>query len=100
MIRNSEFLFQHLKAVQMQIQSVNSKRVLTPADQAALHRLYDEQQRILLTGKVVPTIPGQHAVGLPLVSKPKLHMSVFHVSCYLVSSEGFSLIISYIFLQI
>ncbi|KAJ9582980.1 hypothetical protein L9F63_022665 [Diploptera punctata] len=31
-----------------------------------LHRLYEEQQRILLTGKVVPTIPGQHAVGLPL----------------------------------
>ncbi|XP_069693632.1 mucin-2-like isoform X3 [Periplaneta americana] len=56
----------HLKAVQLQIQSVTGKRVLTPADQAALHRLYDEQQRILLTGKVVPTIPGQHAVGLPL----------------------------------
>ncbi|PNF31311.1 hypothetical protein B7P43_G11553 [Cryptotermes secundus] len=56
----------HLKAVQMQIQSVTSKRVLTSTDQAALHRLYDEQQRILLTGKVVPTIPGQHAVGLPL----------------------------------
>jgi hypothetical protein len=53
----------------MQIQNVTSKRVLTSTDQAALHRLYDEQQRILLTGKVVPTIPGQHAVGLPLVSK-------------------------------
>jgi hypothetical protein len=55
----------------MQIQSVTSKRLLTTADQAALHKLYDEQQHILLTGKVVPTIPGQHAVGLPLVSGRK-----------------------------
>ncbi|XP_021927375.1 mucin-12-like isoform X2 [Zootermopsis nevadensis] len=55
-----------LKAVQIQIQSVTSKRILTAVDQAALHRLYDEQQHILLTGKIVPTIPGQHALGVPL----------------------------------
>jgi hypothetical protein len=66
---NFIIFFKHLKAEQMQNQSVTSKRVLTSTDQAALHRLYDEQQRILLTGKVVPTIPGQHAVGLPLVSR-------------------------------
>lgn len=65
---------QHLTAVQMQIQSVASKKNLTPIDQAALHRLYEEQKRILLTGRVVPTIPGQHAVGLPLVSKTKVSL--------------------------
>ena len=65
---------QHLTAVQMQIQSVTSKRNLTAIDQAALHRLYEEQKRILLTGRVVPTIPGQHAVGLPLVSKTKVSL--------------------------
>jgi len=58
----------------MQIQSVASKKNLTPIDQAALHRLYEEQKRILLTGRVVPTIPGQHAVGLPLVSKTKVSL--------------------------
>ena len=61
-------ILQHLKAVQLQIQTVQGKKVLAPGDQVTLHRLYEEQQRILLTGKVVPTIPGQHAVGLPLVS--------------------------------
>ena len=75
---------QHLKAVQMQIQSVTSKRILTPIDQAALHRLYEEQQRILLTGRVVPTIPGQHAVGLPLVSKTKVSLQ-----CHLMSQQYF-----------
>nr|CAD7401474.1 unnamed protein product [Timema poppensis] len=55
---------QHLKAVQLQIESLQNKKQLTPGDSAALQRLYDEQKRILATGKVVPTIPGQHAQGL------------------------------------
>lgn len=71
---------QHLTAVQMQIQNVTSKRNLTPNDQAALHRLYEEQKRILLTGRVVPTIPGQHAVGLPLVSKTKVSLQHHFIS--------------------
>jgi hypothetical protein len=71
----------------MQIHSVTSKRILSPVDQAALHRLYEEQQRILLTGRVVPTIPGQHAVGLPLVSKTNLFAVSFDESTVFWSDD-------------
>ncbi|XP_063230513.1 mucin-2 [Bacillus rossius redtenbacheri] len=54
----------HLKAVQMQIEVLQSRKQLLTSEQESLQRLYDEQKRILATGKVVPTIPGQHAQGL------------------------------------
>uniref|UniRef100_A0A8D8VE04 Protein FAM193A n=1 Tax=Cacopsylla melanoneura TaxID=428564 RepID=A0A8D8VE04_9HEMI len=61
---------QHLKAVQNQITSLSAKDNKTSKDQATLQKLYKEQQSILLSGKIVPTIPGQHAQGLTFVSTP------------------------------
>lgn len=51
----------------MQIQSIIAKKSGVQNDQM-YQRLIEEQQRILSTGKVVPTIPGQHAQGLQFVS--------------------------------
>lgn len=62
------FLPQHLKAVQNQITSLSAKDNKTSKDQQTLQKLYKEQQSILLSGKIVPTIPGQHAQGLTFVS--------------------------------
>ncbi|XP_068082122.1 serine-rich adhesin for platelets [Anabrus simplex] len=69
----------HLKAVQMQIQNLMTSKK-TQADDLTLQRLFDEQQRILASGKVVPTIPGQHAQGLQFVShqNPQLPAVRYH----------------------
>ncbi|KAI5701669.1 hypothetical protein M8J75_011936 [Diaphorina citri] len=61
---------QHLKAVQNQITSLATKDNKTVKEQTTLQKLYKEQQSILLSGKIVPTIPGQHAQGLTFVSTP------------------------------
>lgn len=60
--------FQHLKAVQNQISILSSKKTRTAAENNALQRLFMEQQKILLSGKIIPTIPGQHAQGVTFVS--------------------------------
>jgi hypothetical protein len=50
------------------MQAIVSKKQKTAQDQMIFQRLLMEQQRILATGKLVPTIPGQHAQGLQFVS--------------------------------
>uniref|UniRef100_A0A1B6J695 GLTSCR protein conserved domain-containing protein n=1 Tax=Homalodisca liturata TaxID=320908 RepID=A0A1B6J695_9HEMI len=62
---------QHLKAVQSQIAALTQKKVRTPTENAALQRLFVDQQKILFSGKLIPTIPGQHAQGITFqVSTP------------------------------
>ncbi|XP_054289400.1 mucin-4-like isoform X1 [Macrosteles quadrilineatus] len=62
---------QHLKAVQNQIQLLSSKKPRTPQENQSLQRLFMEQQKILFSGKLIPTIPGQHAQGITFqVSTP------------------------------
>ncbi|RZF49214.1 hypothetical protein LSTR_LSTR010944 [Laodelphax striatellus] len=67
---------QLLKAVQSQITMLQNRKSRTNAEQVALQKLFVEQQKILLSGKLVPTIPGQHAQGLTFqVSTPVRLMS-------------------------
>lgn len=47
---------------------LQNKKGRTQAEQAALNRLYMEQQKIVFSGKLIPTIPGQHAQGITFVS--------------------------------
>ncbi|XP_046400804.1 trithorax group protein osa-like isoform X7 [Ischnura elegans] len=56
---------QQLREVQQQLQTLTSRKGPRSAqDNIAIQHLYLQQQRILLTGKIVPTIPGQHAQGV------------------------------------
>ncbi|CAB0001001.1 unnamed protein product [Nesidiocoris tenuis] len=65
---NSFTIFQQLKAIQAQVASLTANKFRSPAEQAALQRLVSEQRKILLGGKVIPTVPGQHAQGVAFVS--------------------------------
>lgn len=57
-----------LKQVQAQIQALAKKQPRTPQENALFQKLVLEQNKILASGKLVPTIPGQHAQGLQFVS--------------------------------
>jgi hypothetical protein len=57
-----------LRNIQAQIQYLTSKKDPTPQDTSLLQKLIEHHQKILATGKPVPTIPGQHAQGIPFVS--------------------------------
>uniref|UniRef100_A0A0A9XCI3 GLTSCR protein conserved domain-containing protein n=3 Tax=Lygus hesperus TaxID=30085 RepID=A0A0A9XCI3_LYGHE len=59
---------QQLKAIQAQVDALTANKFRSPAEQATLQRLVAEQRKILLGGKVVPTVPGQHAHGVAFVS--------------------------------
>lgn len=61
---------QHLKTIQTQISVLSSKKVRTSAEQMAIQRLFNEQQKILLSGKIIPTVPGQNSNSLTFVSTP------------------------------
>lgn len=47
---------------------LSSKKVRTSAEQMAIQRLFNEQQKILLSGKIIPTVPGQNSNSLTFVS--------------------------------
>lgn len=57
-----------LKTVQAQIQALAKKQQRTPQENALFQKFVVEQNKILASGKLVPTIPGQHAQGLQFVS--------------------------------
>ena len=59
---------QNLRNIQAQIQYLTSKKDPTSQDTSLLQKLIEHHQKILATGKPVPTIPGQHAQGIPFVS--------------------------------
>ncbi|XP_065220592.1 mucin-5AC-like [Planococcus citri] len=61
---------QNLKIVQNQIAVLSGKKTRTPLEQATLQKLFNEQQKILLSGKIIPTVPGQNTQGLTFVSTP------------------------------
>lgn len=61
-------LLQSLKVVQSQIAVLSGKKTRTPTEQSTLQKLFNEQQKILLSGKIIPTIPGQNTQGLTFVS--------------------------------
>lgn len=61
-------LLQHFKTIQSQIQTLSSKTNRTAAEQATLQKLIIEQQKILSTGKLVQTFPGQQVHGMQIVS--------------------------------
>jgi len=60
--------FQLLKAVQNQISALSAKKYRTSSEQTALQRLFNEQQKILQCGKIVPTVSGQNSQGITYVS--------------------------------
>ncbi|KAK6621803.1 hypothetical protein RUM44_001610 [Polyplax serrata] len=60
---------QHFKTIQSQIQTLSSKTNRTAAEQATLQKLIIEQQKILSTGKLVQTFPGQQVHGMQIVSQ-------------------------------
>jgi len=62
------FFSQNLRNIQAQIQYLTSKKDPTAQDTSLLQKLIEHHQKILATGKPVPTIPGQHAQGIPFVS--------------------------------
>jgi len=55
---------QNLRNIQAQIQYLTSKKDPTAQDTSLLQKLIEHHQKILATGKPVPTIPGQHAQGI------------------------------------
>ncbi|XP_046439811.1 chromatin modification-related protein eaf-1-like isoform X4 [Daphnia pulex] len=59
---------QNLRNIQAQIQYLTSKKDPTPQDTSLLQKLIEHHQKILATGKPVPTIPGQHAQGIPFMT--------------------------------
>jgi len=61
---------QLLKAVQNQISALSAKKYRTSSEQTALQRLFNEQQKILQCGKIVPTVSGQNSQGITYVSTP------------------------------
>jgi len=58
---------QLLKAVQNQISALSAKKYRTSSEQTALQRLFNEQQKILQCGKIVPTVSGQNSQGITYV---------------------------------
>lgn len=48
--------------------ALSNNKFRTSCDQATLQRLISEQHKIILGGKIVPTVPGQHAQGVTFVS--------------------------------
>lgn len=62
-------MFQCLKHVQIQINELSSKKTRTNAEQATLQKLFNEQQNILRSGKIIPTVNGQNTQGLTFVSR-------------------------------
>lgn len=65
-------LFDHvqlLRTVQNQISVLSSKKYRTSIEQTALQRLFNEQQKILQCGKIVPTVSGQNSQGITYVRK-------------------------------
>ncbi|CAH1390151.1 unnamed protein product [Nezara viridula] len=59
---------QQLKQIQAQVTALSNNKFRTASEQATLQRLITEQHKILLGGKIVPTVPGQHAQGVAFVS--------------------------------
>ncbi|XP_073974926.1 uncharacterized protein isoform X2 [Rhodnius prolixus] len=59
---------QQLKQIQAQVTALSNNKFRTSCDQATLQRLISEQHKIILGGKIVPTVPGQHAQGVTFVS--------------------------------
>jgi hypothetical protein len=68
-----------LKQVQAQIQALAKKQPRTQQENTMFQKLVIEQNKILASGKLVPTIPGQHAQGLQFVSA--LRMDVIVIYC-------------------
>lgn len=58
---------QLLKAVQNQISALSAKKYRTSSEQISLQRLFNEQQKILQCGKIVPTVSGQNSQGITYV---------------------------------
>lgn len=58
---------QLLKAVQNQISVLSAKKYRTSSEQISLQRLFNEQQKILQCGKIVPTVSGQNSQGITYV---------------------------------
>lgn len=56
-----------LKAVQNQISVLSAKKYRTSSEQTSLQRLFNEQQKILQCGKIVPTVSGQNSQGITYV---------------------------------
>jgi len=76
-----------LKQVQAQIQALAKKQPRTAQETEHFKKLVLEQNKILASGKLVPTIPGQHAQGLQFVSgSPFLsnYISFFSVVNYYI----------------
>ncbi|XP_046400800.1 trithorax group protein osa-like isoform X3 [Ischnura elegans] len=79
---------QQLREVQQQLQTLTSRKGPRSAqDNIAIQHLYLQQQRILLTGKIVPTIPGQHAQGVQFSPMPPSSSSSDQSSASLVSGS-------------
>lgn len=67
--------------VQSQIAVLSAKKTRTPVEQATLQKLFNEQQEILLSGKIIPTVPGQNTQGLTFVSiQQMMIVKVFHAT--------------------
>lgn len=54
--------------MQSQIAILSGKKTRTPPEQATLQKLFTEQEKILKSGKIIPTVPGQNTQGLTFVS--------------------------------
>jgi hypothetical protein len=68
--------YQMLKQVQAQLQVLAKKSPRTPQENALFQKLILEQNKILASGKLVPTIPGQHAQGLQFVRSPLFSIDI------------------------
>ncbi|XP_050543090.1 uncharacterized protein LOC126906555 [Daktulosphaira vitifoliae] len=61
---------QLLKSIQNQISALGAKKFRTNNEQMILQKLFNEQQKILQCGKIVPTLSGQNSQGITYVSTP------------------------------
>lgn len=63
------YVIKLLKAVQNEISVLSAKKYRTSTEQITLQRLFNEQQKILQSGKIVPTVSGQNSQGITYVRK-------------------------------
>lgn len=57
---------------------LSAKKVRTNNEQTALQKLFNEQQKILQSGKIVPTISGQNSQGITYVRRHTLILYTYY----------------------
>lgn len=72
---------QMLKSIQIQIQSISSRKTQTPAEQALLNKLYTEHMKIVESGKIVSA----PSLTIPTASETNTNASIASPTVFTVS---------------